>query len=138
MEVIRPAAQRAVQLGHRPCGLLPCPASVLANYMWREFATAGGLISYDTWVAETFRQAGIYTGKILKGAKPPICQCSSQRHSSWWLNLKTVKELGLTVPPIMKRRKCRQWVDDDSALVEKGLQQGGRDGSDARGAAGIG
>jgi putative ABC transport system substrate-binding protein len=44
--------------------------AVPANYMWREFAAAGGLISYGTRVTEAFRQAGSYTGRILKGAKP--------------------------------------------------------------------
>ena len=44
--------------------------AVPATYIWREFATAGGLMSYGTDLADTMRQAGVLTGKILTGAKP--------------------------------------------------------------------
>ena len=68
-------------------------------YPLSDYVAAGGLISYGANLSESWRQAGIYVGKILKGAKPgelPIMQSSKFELA---INLKTAKLLGLTVPP---------------------------------------
>jgi len=68
-------------------------------YPLSDYVAADGLISYGANLSESWRQAGIYVGKILKGAKPgelPIMQSSKFELA---INLKTAKVLGLTVPP---------------------------------------
>jgi putative tryptophan/tyrosine transport system substrate-binding protein len=69
-----------------------------AIYVWREFAEAGGLMSYGTDLADTYRQVGVYTGKILKGAKPADLPVQQAVKIELVINLKTAKALGLTVP----------------------------------------
>jgi putative ABC transport system substrate-binding protein len=72
--------------------------AIPAAFSSREFAVTGGLISYGTSFADTFRQVGVYTGRILKGAKPadlPVVQASK---FELVINAETARMLGLTVP----------------------------------------
>jgi putative tryptophan/tyrosine transport system substrate-binding protein len=72
--------------------------SVPAVYLYREFAAAGGLASYGGGVTESYRLAGIYTGRILKGEKPANPPVEQVTKVELCINLKTAKALGITVP----------------------------------------
>jgi putative tryptophan/tyrosine transport system substrate-binding protein len=72
--------------------------AVPAIYQYREFAAAGGLISYGGNRSDAYRQVGVYTGRILKGAKPSELPVQQVTKVELFLNLKTAKALGITVP----------------------------------------
>jgi putative ABC transport system substrate-binding protein len=70
-------------------------------YPFREFATAGGLISYGPDLSAAYHLLGTYTGKILAGANPADLPVQRPTELDLVINLKTAKELGLTVPPLL-------------------------------------
>lgn len=78
--------------------------AVPAAFEYREFTAAGGLLSYGSDISESYRLAGNYTGRILKGDKPADLPVQQATKVELYVNLKTAKALGITVPLTLSGR----------------------------------
>ena len=84
---------RAVQFA-----TLTARSRVPASYSLRDYVAVGGLMSYGTDFTEAFRQVGVYTGKILKGAKPADLPTVQSTKFEFVINVQTARALGIEVP----------------------------------------
>jgi putative tryptophan/tyrosine transport system substrate-binding protein len=80
-------------------------------YSFREFAVAGGLMSYAPSLVEAYRQAGLYTGKILKGAKPGELPMEQPIHYKLIINLKTRRPWASPSPRSFSSKPTRSSAD---------------------------
>ena len=105
-QIDRLPAQKPQPLGHRfldekigACCVATRPGETGAAYSQRGQVAVGGLMSYGTDLGDAFRQVGVYTGSVLKGAKPADLPVLQSTKFEFVLNLQTVRLLGIEVPP---------------------------------------
>jgi putative tryptophan/tyrosine transport system substrate-binding protein len=72
-----------------------------AIYQFRDFAAAGGLMSYDPDIADAHRKVGVYAGQILKGKVPAELPIQQPTKFNFIINLKTAQAMGIEIPPTL-------------------------------------
>jgi putative tryptophan/tyrosine transport system substrate-binding protein len=104
VELVLLLGDALVMTERRQIADLAAAAQLPSMYTFREYAVAGGLISYGVNLRESFRRAAAYVDKILKGSKPGDLPLEFPTKLELVINLKTAKALGITIPPTLLAR----------------------------------
>jgi putative ABC transport system substrate-binding protein len=107
VNAIIPTAGRQTLGARKPITELAIKYRLTAIYQEQEFVDVGGLMSYGPDFSDLYRRAAVYVDKILKGAKPADLPVEQPRKFDFAINLKTAKQIGLTIPPNVLARADR-------------------------------